>query len=44
MAMEDQLLLNPTNEEMEKSQLQLVVAGTKDAVLMIEEGIEFVIS
>jgi len=30
------LLLNPTNEEMERSRLQLTVAGTKEAVLMIE--------
>ena len=29
-------ILNPTNEEMETSDLDLVVAGTKDAVLMVE--------
>lgn len=34
-------ILNPTNEEMEKSPLQLIVAGTKDAVLMIEGAAEF---
>jgi len=37
----DKLLLNPTNEEMEASQLTLVVAGTKDAVLMIEGAADF---
>lgn len=30
------LVLNPTNEEMERSRLKLTVAGTKEAVLMIE--------
>jgi len=34
-------LLNPTHEEMEKSPLQLIVAGTKDAVLMIEGAADF---
>mmetsp|Transcript_19311 Transcript_19311/g.44905 ORF Transcript_19311/g.44905 Transcript_19311/m.44905 type:complete len:859 (-) Transcript_19311:93-2669(-) len=34
-------LLNPTHEEMEKSPLQLIVAGTKDAVLMIEGAANF---
>ena len=29
-------LLNPSPEELEKSELDLVVAGTKDAVLMVE--------
>eukprot|EP00536_Pseudo-nitzschia_multiseries_P006027 jgi/Psemu1/318796/estExt_fgenesh1_pm.C_1240005 len=37
----DTFLLNPTHEEMEKSPLQLIVAGTKDAVLMIEGAAEF---
>ena len=37
----DTLMLNPTNEEMDKSQLQLIVAGTKDAVLMIEGAADF---
>mmetsp|Transcript_24398 Transcript_24398/g.57830 ORF Transcript_24398/g.57830 Transcript_24398/m.57830 type:complete len:859 (+) Transcript_24398:83-2659(+) len=37
----DTLMLNPTHEEMEKSQLQLIVAGTKDAVLMIEGAADF---
>jgi len=29
-------ILNPTNEEIENSELDLVVAGTRDAVLMVE--------
>ena len=29
-------VLNPSKEELEKSSLDLVVAGTKDAVLMVE--------
>ena len=37
----DTFLLNPTNEEMEDSPLQLIVAGTKDAVLMIEGAADF---
>lgn len=37
----DTLMLNPTHDEMEKSQLQLIVAGTKDAVLMIEGAADF---
>ena len=31
-------IINPTNEEKEKSELDLVVSGTKDAVMMIEAG------
>lgn len=31
-------IINPTNEEREKSDLDLVVSGTKDAVMMIEAG------
>jgi polyribonucleotide nucleotidyltransferase len=31
-------LLNPTLTELQQSQLDLVVAGTKDAVLMVESG------
>jgi polyribonucleotide nucleotidyltransferase len=34
-------ILNPTIKEMEKSPLQLIVAGTKDAVLMIEGAADF---
>lgn len=36
-----QFILNPTNEQMEKSTLHLTIAGTKDAVLMIEGAAEF---
>ncbi|MDP2516888.1 polyribonucleotide nucleotidyltransferase [Photobacterium damselae subsp. piscicida] len=32
----DQFVLNPSNVELEESRLNLVVAGTKDAVLMVE--------
>ncbi|MDR6224222.1 polyribonucleotide nucleotidyltransferase [Desmospora profundinema] len=35
---EGELVLNPTVEEMEKSDLHLVVAGTKDGVNMVEAG------
>lgn len=31
-------ILNPTAEQREKSQLHLVVSGTKDAVMMVEAG------
>lgn len=37
----DTFLLNPTHEQMAKSPLQLIVAGTKDAVLMIEGAADF---
>jgi polyribonucleotide nucleotidyltransferase len=33
-----QYIINPTSEEREKSKLDLVVSGTKDAVMMIEAG------
>ncbi len=33
---ENKYVLNPSKSEMEKSKLDLVVAGTKDAVLMVE--------
>ena len=33
---DDKYVLNPSKEEIEKSKLNLVVAGTKDAVLMVE--------
>jgi len=36
-----QYILNPTNKQMEKSSLNLTVAGTKDAVLMIEGAADF---
>ena len=36
-----QFVLNPTNDQMELSRLHLTVAGTKDAVLMIEGAADF---
>lgn len=33
-----QLIINPTVAQMEKSDLQLTVAGTKDAIMMVEAG------
>ncbi|TMW73254.1 polyribonucleotide nucleotidyltransferase [Alteribacter natronophilus] len=33
-------VINPTTEQMEKSDLHLVVAGTKDAINMVEAGAE----
>jgi polyribonucleotide nucleotidyltransferase len=36
-----QFILNPTNKQMERSSLNLTVAGTKDAVLMIEGAADF---
>ena len=33
-----QLVINPPMEEMENSQLDLTVAGTKDAIIMVEAG------
>jgi polyribonucleotide nucleotidyltransferase len=38
---DEQFVLNPTKEDMEKSRLHLTVAGTKDAVLMIEGAADF---
>lgn len=34
----NQFVLNPTIDQQEKSELNLVVAGTKDAILMVEAG------
>lgn len=34
----DQLVVNPTNEQCEKGKLELVVAGTADAITMVEAG------
>lgn len=34
----NQFVLNPTVEQQEKSELNLTVAGTKDAILMVEAG------
>ena len=36
-----QLVLNPTWEQLQKSQLDLVVAGTKDSVMMVESEADF---
>ncbi|WP_018922506.1 polyribonucleotide nucleotidyltransferase [Salsuginibacillus kocurii] len=33
-----EFITNPTNEQMEKSDLDLIVAGTKDAINMVEAG------
>jgi polyribonucleotide nucleotidyltransferase len=38
---DEEFIVNPTHEEMEKSGLHLTVAGTKDAVLMIEGAADF---
>ncbi|MEN2985516.1 MAG: polyribonucleotide nucleotidyltransferase [Thermodesulfovibrionaceae bacterium] len=35
---DNELILNPDNEEIEKSSLNLVVAGTEDSVTMVEGG------
>ena len=37
-----QLILNPAKDQLEKSDLNFVVAGTKDAIVMVEGGAEFV--
>jgi polyribonucleotide nucleotidyltransferase len=37
---EDEFIINPTAEQMEESQLDLRMAGTKDAILMVEAGAE----
>jgi len=36
--MDDQLIVNPTYKELEKSLLNMVVAGTRDAIVMVEGG------
>lgn len=38
---ENEFVVNPTNEEMEKSVLDLLIAGTEDAILMIEGYCDF---
>ena len=38
---DDVFVVNPTLEEMEKSRLDLILAGTKDAILMIEGYADF---
>ncbi|MHB8172030.1 MAG: polyribonucleotide nucleotidyltransferase [Thermincolia bacterium] len=35
---DNQLVINPTVEQAEKSDMHIVVAGTKDAVMMVEAG------
>ncbi|MDQ0860080.1 polyribonucleotide nucleotidyltransferase [Bacillus sp. V2I10] len=35
---EDQFIINPTVEQMDKSDINLIVAGTKDAINMVEAG------
>ncbi len=37
-AIGDELILNPTYEQIEKSRLEIVVAGTKDGITMVEGG------
>jgi len=37
-ALDDELLVNPTYAEIEKSSLEIVVAGTKDGITMVEGG------
>ncbi|MGR3912344.1 MAG: polyribonucleotide nucleotidyltransferase [Candidatus Rhabdochlamydia sp.] len=39
--LQDQFIINPTFEEMQKSQLDLILAGTEDAILMIEGYCDF---
>ncbi|HNT29650.1 MAG TPA: polyribonucleotide nucleotidyltransferase, partial [bacterium] len=36
--LDDQIIVNPTPEQLEKSKLDLVVAGTADAINMVEAG------
>lgn len=38
---DEKLVINPTNDEMDRSRLDLTVAGTKDGILMIEGAAEF---
>lgn len=35
---DDKIIINPIKEEREKSDLELTVAGTKDAIMMVESG------
>ncbi|MGB9678620.1 MAG: polyribonucleotide nucleotidyltransferase [Thermoanaerobacteraceae bacterium] len=37
---DDDFILNPNQEQREKSKLHLIVSGTKDAVMMVEAGAE----
>ncbi len=36
------LICNPTHQEIEQSDIDIIVAGTKDAIVMVEGGAEFV--
>lgn len=38
---DEKLIVNPSNEQMEKSRLHLTVAGTKDGIMMIEGAADF---
>tara|TARA_B110000438_G_scaffold88942_1_gene88415 strand:+ start:638 stop:2839 length:2202 start_codon:yes stop_codon:yes gene_type:complete len=38
----DELIVNPTYQELQESKLNLTVAGTEDAIMMVESGSEFV--
>ena len=37
-----ELIVNPTYEQLESSDLQLTVAGTSEAIMMVEAGANFV--
>jgi polyribonucleotide nucleotidyltransferase len=37
-ALDDRLIVNPTYEEIDKSRLEIVVAGTKEGITMVEGG------
>ncbi|MBF8983042.1 polyribonucleotide nucleotidyltransferase [Lutibacter sp. B2] len=39
---DEEFVINPTLEQREKSQLHLVVSGTKDAIMMVEAGANIV--
>lgn len=39
--LDDQFLVNPTSEQQKQSKMDLVIAGTEDAILMIEGLLEF---
>lgn len=37
-----QIVINPNSEQRERSELHLVVSGTKDAIMMVEAGAQFI--
>ena len=39
---DDELIVNPTYGQLQESKLNLTVAGTEDAIMMVESGSEFV--